>query len=162
MSREMALRLNLGEIEIEAREHHFSAPQPDFPQIAELGEKVRLLGYRHKKEAVAGEEINIILYWQALGEMERNYARFIHLLNSQGERVAQRDSQPGKGSLPTTSWVTNEFLSESVPLDLPEELPPGEYYLIVGFYDPANWQRLMSADGADHILLTQPIQVIQS
>ncbi|MGB0383594.1 MAG: ArnT family glycosyltransferase [Ardenticatenaceae bacterium] len=156
------LRLNLGEIEIEAREHNFSAPQPDFPQIAELGEKVRLLGYRHKREVQAAEDLSIILYWQALGEMERNYTRFIHLLNSQGERVAQRDSQPGEGSLPTTSWVTNEILSESVPLNLPEELPPGEYKLIVGFYDPTNWQRLISSDGADHILLTQPIQVIQN
>jgi hypothetical protein len=147
--------LNLGQVKLEAREHNFEAPQPKVSQQAELGQMIRLLGYHLAKTAEVGGQLTVILYWQAQDEMERNYTRFVHLLNRSGELVSQRDSTPAEGALPTTTWVTDEILSEVVLLDLPPDLPAGDYQIIVGFYDPTNWQRLSTPDGLDHILLMQ-------
>ena len=150
--------LHLGEIELRAHPHNFRAPQPAFTQQVELGSVARLLGYDLPTVAYARQAREIVLYWQALGEMERSYTRFVHLLTAGDQIVAQCDGVPGAGTLPTTSWISGEVLTDSVQLTLPSDLPPGHYRLAVGLYDPLTWQRLADPEGMDRILLTQTLE----
>jgi 4-amino-4-deoxy-L-arabinose transferase-like glycosyltransferase len=153
------LLLDLGQLAIESRPHDFQTSVPRVIQQADLGNSARLLGYDISASAQSGQALDITLYWQALGELERNYTRFVHLLNEEGQLVAQRDSVPGEGQYPTTIWVKGEILKDNTQINLPAELPPAPYRLIVGFYDPATWERLPNNEGTDHILLKQPVKV---
>ena len=160
--------LALGEVEVKARPHSFEAPQPTRSQRAALGGEVELVGYDMPEEAKPGEPLAVILHWHALAESPKSYVRFAHLLAPGDEGgqestlypiVAQQDSVPGQGELPTTGWVPGEYLVDRVQLVLPPDLPAGQYRLEVGFYDPITGQRLADTEGRDMILLQQPVVV---
>ena len=62
--------------------------------------------------------------------------------------AAQRDSQPGGGTSPTTDWTPGESVIDRHALLVPLDLPAGEYALIAGLYDAADpLARLTVADG---------------
>jgi hypothetical protein len=69
----------------------------------------------------------------------QDYQAFAHLLNEQGEKVAQLDWTPrdALSKLPTSSWPERWRGSDPQVLALPSEIPPGVYTLIAGLYD---WQ----------------------
>jgi uncharacterized membrane protein len=92
-------------------------------------------------QAQPGEQLDFKLFWLA-GAQRRpdfDYSVFAHLVDAQGNKVAQVDWQPRDaiGRRPMTSWLESERLVDPVTLDLPAELPPGDYRLLVGAY---NWQ----------------------
>ena len=64
---------------------------------------------------------------------------FNHLLDSEGEKLAQAD---GLGHLPT-HWRDGDLIMNYYLLPLPADLPEGEYYLLTGFYRLDNGQRIM-------------------
>jgi uncharacterized membrane protein len=87
-------------------------------------------------------EIRFALEWwahQSLVEQPFDYSLFAHLLNEQGDKVAQRDWQPHDdwGPRPMSSWFEATSLVDEETLPLPADLPPGNYELIIGVY---NWQ----------------------
>lgn len=89
-----------------------------------------------------GESIEVSLYWRALGESDRSYKVFLHLVSDQGAVAAQHDSPPALGAQPTTGWVRDEVITDLHPLALPLDLAPGRYRLVAGLYDEATSQRL--------------------
>jgi hypothetical protein len=56
--------------------------------------------------------------------------------------LAQASGPPDRGFRLTTSWREGEVIVDQRMLTLPAEIAPGDYALIVGFYDPDNGQRL--------------------
>ncbi|MBN1993596.1 MAG: DUF2079 domain-containing protein [Anaerolineae bacterium] len=102
-----------------------------------LGHKMKLLGYGVSQE---GQALNLTLYWEALELMGHDYTVFAHLLDIDGNLVAQHDGQPEWDvSIPTTTWQPGEKLRDRHVLPLPPGLSPGTYYLRVGVY---YWQTL--------------------
>jgi hypothetical protein len=88
-------------------------------------------------------------YWQGLAEMELPYQIFFHLVNAQGDIVAQQDVPPGRrGKEPTTGWLPGEIVAHPVELPLPPELPPGRYTIHLGMYLPPDGPRLFIVDEA--------------
>jgi hypothetical protein len=78
---------------------------------------------------------------------------FVHLLNEDGQIVAQFDGPPLDGVLPTSHWPTGALLIDRRPLRLPGGLKPGNYTLLVGFYEPTTMQRVVvrpQAGAEDH------------
>jgi hypothetical protein len=69
----------------------------------------------------------------------------LHLIDSGGKLIAQRDQIPGVGAFPTTSWVADEYLVDVYDIDA----PPGEYTIRVGMYDPATNLRLPVLDASN-------------
>ncbi len=94
----------------------------------------------------AGETVSLDLHWQTLQKMVYAFTTFIHMLDSNGNIVAQSDVQPGQGQWPTNTWQRNEWLTDQVSISLPAELPPGQYQIIVGWYHIESGQRLTLAD----------------
>lgn len=94
----------------------------------------------------AGETLHLVLYWEALSEMSKDYTVFTHLLNVEGRMVAQQDNYPGEGGYPTSIWEPGEVIVDSYDLYLPDDTPPGAYVLEIGMYDLATGQRLSVFD----------------
>lgn len=124
--------------------------QPPHPLTANFSDYLALRGY---ETALNDESLTVTLYWQALSEMDRDYSVFVHVVNSQGETVAQHDGQPWwEAPLPTSSWQPGEQLRDRHQLTLPADLPSGSYQLRVGVY---YWETLARLE------VQQPGQPVQ-
>jgi hypothetical protein len=82
--------------------------------------------------------------------MDQLYFVFLHLVDAQGNIVAQHDRAPGlRGKQPTTSWLPNEIILDPIELPLPADLSPGFYTLRLGLYLPPVGSRLLIVDEAE-------------
>jgi hypothetical protein len=88
-------------------------------------------------------EQNLVIthIWQAQGYSTRPYTVFNHLVNAQGELVAQADGWPVQGQWPATCWSAGEQIVDRYELGL-EGLPAGEYRLVSGLYDARDGFRI--------------------
>jgi hypothetical protein len=64
--------------------------------------------------------------------MTLEYTAFVHVLDSNGQLVAQRDRPPA--GYPTSDWPVGEFVVDRYLVSLPPGLAPGIYTLQTGFY----------------------------
>jgi hypothetical protein len=108
---------------------------PDHSQRVRLSEEMLLIGYDQEPYSPRpGEELRVILYWQAQGELEGVYSSFVHLVDEGGQRVTGSDQQPGGEFYPTDLWRPAEILRDEHVFTVPPETPPGKYRLLVGMY----------------------------
>jgi len=113
---------------------------------------VRLVGYGPAQplKAVAAESLPLTLTWECLDSMEKDYTVFIHLVGVGSDHPsAQADGQPLGGSYPTSFWKVGERLADAHVLDIPADIPAGEYELRAGMYllDTGERLPLLDADG---------------
>jgi hypothetical protein len=141
--------LILGTIEVQ-RGLASGAPEPQFSLNANLGNQVQLVGYDLPNQGQPGTSVRLTLFWQALAQPENDYTVFVHVVDPEGNIRAQADSQPVTGYYPTGQWTAGEFVRDQHDLALPEDLPPGEYQLLVGMYQAGTGDRLplLDRDGA--------------
>lgn len=112
-----------------------------------LGDEIILDGYRLiDREVRAGDVVKLILHWRAEGKVGEKYKVFVHLLDQEGRLVAQRDSEPVGGSKPTMGWKIGEEIGDNYGILLPDDVPSGEYELVVGMYEPESGERLLIVD----------------
>ena len=123
-----------------------------YAREAQFGSSIRLLGFDLKPDpgqngsVKAGEPLSISLLWQAEAEPGQPYTVFVQLLNAEGKLVAQHDGPPNAGRSPTNGWLAGDRVADEHRLELPKDLPPGDYRLIGGLYG-ADGQRLTLPDG---------------
>ncbi len=132
-------------LSVTPRPRVFEAPAISHPLEASFGDAIRLLGYdlRRTKDVVT-----LTLWWQATRTPQRDYKRFVHLYAPTTETiVAQEDAMPRAWTYPTSWWIVGEVVSETVTLEM-RGVPPGEYRLGVGWYDPVTLDRLPATDAA--------------
>jgi hypothetical protein len=144
----------LASIALETRSRRFEAPAIPHKTEISLGQPtlLKLIGYQSSPAALApGATLPVTLYWQAEAEMDVNYTVFVQLLNRDWSVVAQQDVPPMSGDAPTSTWLPGEILADAYRLALPADLPPGDYRLIAGMYDPATGQRLPTQAGGDFV-----------
>jgi hypothetical protein len=142
---------------------HRPGAQPVVPQKvdAELGQAIRLVGYRLAQDAVSpGDSVVLTLYWQVEQPIESDYTVFVHLQGPDGGLVAQQDNPPVRGTRPTSRWVPGALIEDPYEIQVPADAAFGRYALNAGMYDPATVQRLeaVDADGRrlseDRVVLT--------
>lgn len=136
---------------------------PEIPRAEELEYRIRLLGYSlGKRTWRSGETMTVTLFWQSHEVIQPNLVVFVHVLDGQGNLVAQHDGVPDQGRRPTPFWQPGAFVVDSHPVPLPADLPPGDYTLWVGMYRWPEIQRLRvqkgTSAGDDRIFL-ETIQV---
>lgn len=128
-------------------------PAPRRPIEVTFGDTFQLVDITLPAAIEPGRPLPIEFRWQALAPPGVDYAIFLQLLNADGGLVAQQDSAPNGGYSPTTGWKSGVPVISHHALALPADLPPGDYRLIAGLYDPASGQRLVTAKGADFVAL---------
>jgi hypothetical protein len=79
--------------------------------------------------------LKVTLWWKCLEPPERRYTVFLHLYDTGGELVAQRDSQPASDHLPTVFWRKGDIVRDQRVIELSADLPHGRYTIAVGLYD---------------------------
>ncbi|MBI3913352.1 MAG: glycosyltransferase family 39 protein [Chloroflexi bacterium] len=139
----------LGTVEVKSRAHYFGAPAATNRAEDRLENVARLIGYdviRNPNSA------RVVLYWQALSAPRVSYSGFAHLVDANDHLIAQRDQIPGNGALPTTSWVSGEYLIDAYDIALPESAPRGIYKIRVGMYDPITGARLVVSNAANQVI----------
>ncbi len=109
-----------------------------------FADQIELVGFE-MTEAKPGESLEVSLYWEALHPIDEDYVVFVHVLNSNGELVANHDSRPENGRFPTPAWLPGIVIPDTHTLLLPVELPAGEYQLKAGLYQPESGERLPAA-----------------
>jgi hypothetical protein len=134
-------------------------PIQQHPLQVYLGNAIIFKGFDLGTDTVApGDTLDLTLYWSALRETDANYIVFAHLLDADGALAAQLDGPPGDALHRTYDWWPGYFDWDEWPLQIPAEMPPGSYTLLIGMYDADTLQRLPATgvDGAplgDHIVL---------
>gem|GEM_PF-2568352 len=117
-----------------------------------FGDKIRLVGFDTPPELKVGSGPNklpLTLFWRGEAKIPEDYVIFIHLINEAGEKVAQRDTAPRYGELDTSKWKPGELLDDDQSLELPVNLPPGHYKILIGVYRPTDFERLPVTNASD-------------
>jgi hypothetical protein len=113
---------------------------PQFASDALFAERVRIVGYDVAREK---ESLRAAIYWQPRARLDRNYTTFVHLLDANGNKIAQgNDHQVGGEFYPTMLWDVSETLRDEHLIVLPPNLAAGNYRLIVGMYAQPDMQML--------------------
>jgi hypothetical protein len=89
----------------------------------------------------------LTLLWQADAELPQSWRVFVHLLDEDGQMVAQADGEPANWTRPTTGWAAGEFVLDTHTLTLPNGPATSNYTWRIGLYDPATGERLLTPMG---------------
>jgi hypothetical protein len=111
-----------------------------------FGDNLTLLGYTLKAEASggpgvyrAGGNLPISLFWDVGRQPTEDLSFFLHLCqNCDAPPLASDDGPPLEGYLPTSSWLPGKPARDDRAIQLPRDLPPGRYTLILGVYRPGD------------------------
>jgi hypothetical protein len=97
-----------------------------------------------------GRRLHVTLNWQVLATPRDSFTIFIHLIDGAGRYVAGHDYTPLGGSCPSylwfPKWLPGQRLTDPYQLGLPEDLPPGDYWVEVGMYGMTSLRRLPVVD----------------
>ena len=124
---------------------------------------ISLVGYDlDKRTFEPGQKVYLQLWWRADAPPATDWTVFTHVLGPakpDGSTVwAGLDGQPGQGSAPTRTWMPGDLILDEYQIQLPAEMPAGEYQIEVGLYDPkgkpaASGLKMVEPTAEDHMLL---------
>jgi hypothetical protein len=121
------------------------------PAEADFVGLISLLAY----EVLEGEagSLSLVLYWRCLERMETDYTVFVHLLDAEGNIVAQGDSPPVQGHYPTTRWAVGELVRDEHPLVGPPETMAHGVRFAVGWYSAQEGRLgvVIDLEATDHV-----------
>ena len=117
---------------------HLKEAKPQHEAAATFGEGIQMLGF----DLNTGDSIDLILYWTDYAIVLDSYDVFVHLLDKNGQIVAQTDQKPVGGLAATNVWQPGDIIRESLKIMLPSDVPPGKYDLVIGVYLRESVQRL--------------------
>ena len=143
--------------------HIYLPPQGVLPDSATVldqrfGDAIRLAGYEPGSQSLRpGEPLTLALYWQPVSgaSQPKDATVFVHLLDKDEVVLAGQDSQPCQGTCPASTWRPGEVIRDEHRLTLPADMPPGDYLIEIGMYDPQTLERLPVSGSGDRLLLAR-------
>ena len=138
----------------------------EFQLNVSLDRQIELLAYDiDKQQARPGDWVELTLYWQAEVEPSIDFQVFVHLIDANGQLVAQSDKL-NPGDFPTRRWQTDKYVTDSHLIKLPDNLPAGTYSLSAGMWVMSEGWRLpvLAADGtvSGDVVLIDEINVVEN
>ena len=146
------------------------APQPPIAgltlPIYTFGDAIHLIGVPSLPESVmAGEELPFNLRWQSAVPVSDDYVVLIHWVkDGEVQPTVQFDGPPNNNALPTSLWQPQDIIDDKRTLPLPDDLPAGEYHVLIGLYRSSDFARLPITDRfgielPDRVIRLGPISV---
>lgn len=131
--------------------HQWPTLNPTHLRPATFAGQIKLVGYDWPGPLLeAGETVPLTLYWETVAPPDQNLNLFIHLIDSTGQQIAGFDAPP---EFPTRFWQPGYTLIDERQLALPSDLLPGDYQLVIGWYNLDDFSRLPLAEGGDALTL---------
>jgi hypothetical protein len=154
-------RLTFGENELAVyniikTERIFDEPESALQVDAAFGEIAVLRGASIEQTA---HEIRVELVWQAIETPSDDYVVFVQVLDANGALLAQSDTQPVNGERPTSSWIADEYITDSHTVNLDALNYEGQGTIIVGMYHAITRARVPLADGEDFVPLPTEVMI---
>jgi mannosyltransferase len=107
--------------------------------------------------AVEADAIRLNLWWRLSDSPAADYSFGVHLLAPDGSLAAQSDGPLidywSQAAINTSALEPDRLYLDDRLIDLPPDLPPGEYRLSLVIYQPWDGVRLPLADGGDALTL---------
>jgi hypothetical protein len=126
--------------EVRAAKDISASPTPALPIRFEGG--ITLEGLEVASDKIKrGENAGLILYWRAFTKIENDLTIFVHLDDMQGAKLIGKDSLLRPGSDGSTAWQAGEMFPTAFIIPSITEIPPGEYRVRIGLYEPKTMQR---------------------
>jgi 4-amino-4-deoxy-L-arabinose transferase-like glycosyltransferase len=115
---------------------------------ARLGDAITLVGYDlSAAEVQPGESLTVTLVWRAEDTPAGDYTAFVHLIDEDGNLVAQDDHPPLMGEYRTSFWASGDVVRDTYRLTMDGSQLPCACTLKVGLYDPVAEVRVPAYDG---------------
>ena len=90
--------------------------------------------------------VTVDLRWQADRPLDRSLFPEVLVLDAQGRAVANSLEAPQGGFYPTWRWLAGEIVADRRRIVLPQDLPSGDYRVVLRVHDfGAN--RTLAVDG---------------
>lgn len=99
-------------------------------------------------KAPAVDELVVTLHWRTDGKPDADYTVFVHIIGPDG-LIAQDDSEPADGTLPTKWWTTGMTIVDSHTITMTTSYDPQIDQIRVGLYRNDNLVRLPVLDNND-------------
>jgi 4-amino-4-deoxy-L-arabinose transferase-like glycosyltransferase len=109
---------------------------------ANFGDRAQLIGIDLPQEAKPGEMIKLRLAFENQQVFDQPYKVFVHVRGPGNLVVAQADRVWCDTSLNEADWRPGDVLVDHYTFTLPPETPPGDYPIVIGFYQEASGARL--------------------
>lgn len=128
---------------------------------------IHLEGYEITSSTIKrGGDLVLLLYWRAIGKIEKDYTVFIHLINEEGEIEIGQDGEPQEGGSRTSTWKINDFTADWRVMKIPPGALSGtNYRLHMGLYYLPTMKRLNIVDYTGRIIcdtvVIEPISIIE-
>ncbi len=149
------LNLSLGDLDVQPYPH---PPKTDH-LLANFRQRVGLVSAAANRKsapwdipitAQPGDIIHLTLKWEALDYAEESYTIFVHLIDLANRPIVALDYTPLGGAMPThlwfPKWLPGQQMRDPYRLQIPPDLPPGDYLIEVGLYEMVGNRRLHISD----------------
>lgn len=126
--------IGIGPVSVQPILRDFSPPSPSHSRITSYQSLFELIGYDLAPDSIT-------LYWRALAETDTDYTAFVHVLDANGQIIAQNDSLPRGGSYPTSLWAEGEYVADTI------RIPTDGNAIEIGWYVAETGERLKTPEG---------------
>ncbi len=113
---------------------------------ADFGGMAQLIGYETQPDQ---DQLILTLYWYDLRQVDRPYVVLNHVVDANGQIVAQADGRPQAGSPLMTCWQPGEVYLDRHVIPLGSQVASGQYRLSIGLYDAQTGARVPVINAAD-------------
>ena len=121
---------------------------------ANFADRMRLAGYRLEEQTSAGEvgglspgdRVGVTLYLRKLADAGIAYDVLLRLVGPDGAEIWRDEGWAGADVAPA-GWPEEEVVEDFRELVIPDDAAPGDYRLMLSFYDPSNGELLPAAGG---------------
>ncbi|GEM_PF-1496559 len=128
-------------------------PLPNTPPLARFPAGLDLVSA--SASARAPGQVQVDLRWLTQRALGESLTVFVQLISAEGKLIAQHDSYPLDGRYPTTAWLPQEQVFDSVALSSPRPIQTGDS-VILGLYRLPSTERLLTEQGESFVRL--PLQ----
>lgn len=80
------------------------------------------------------DTVTYFIDWQALKSLKHHHSAFLQLQTQNYDSLANSDQMLYRWLYPTTLWQTDQIIPTEYTLNIPKNLQPGAYRLVVGVY----------------------------
>lgn len=109
--------------------------EPEYRTDLALDDTLLLIGYDLEPDTPSpGEELGVTLYWEVTEVLGEDYHSYVHLVDEEGNVVAQSDHQPGDAFYPTSLWQREEVLLDEHIVTVPADTADRSFRLLSGMY----------------------------